>query len=201
MPAATPRGKVMTQRLTLIALSTVIALTSLSSTGCVGITNGINMGVLGIPIPVSPYFQKKKEDEFWSHERYDRVPILGPLTAGGPAIALDPPSDDEVMRAFEKANPIQGGLPFLHERSRNNVRIVKEKIADYIDPPRVVPLIGPAQLHHAHYKCTIYYSETTRVGWPIPHTLVDEDSQEVIYIDHNHFHMVGNVDTGANANF
>ncbi|MFO0882845.1 MAG: hypothetical protein U0894_01420 [Pirellulales bacterium] len=191
----------MTQRLTLIALSTVIALTSLSSTGCVGITNGINMGVLGIPIPVSPYFQKKKEDEFWSHERYDRVPILGPLTAGGPAIALDPPSDDEVMRAFEKANPIQGGLPFLHERSRNNVRIVKEKIADYIDPPRVVPLIGPAQLHHAHYKCTIYYSETTRVGWPIPHTLVDEDSQEVIYIDHNHFHMVGNVDTGANANF
>lgn len=201
MPAATPRGKVMTQRLTLIALSTVIALTSLSSTGCVGITNGINMGVLGIPIPVSPYFQKKKEDEFWNHERYDRVPILGPLTAGGPAIALDPPSDDEVMRAFEKANPIQGGLPFLHERSRNNVRIVKEKIADYIDPPRVVPLIGPAQLHHAHYKCTIYYSETTRVGWPIPHTLVDEDSQEVIYIDHNHFHMVGNVDTGANANF
>jgi len=201
MPAATPRGKVMTQRLTLIALSTIIALTSLSSTGCVGITNGINMGVLGIPIPVSPYFQKKKEDEFWSHERYDRVPILGPLTAGGPAIALDPPSDDEVMRAFEKANPIQGGLPFLHERSRNNVRIVKEKIADYIDPPRVVPLIGPAQLHHAHYKCTIYYSETTRVGWPIPHTLVDEDSQEVIYIDHNHFHMVGNVDTGANANF
>ncbi|MGV3606377.1 MAG: hypothetical protein ACO1RA_08205 [Planctomycetaceae bacterium] len=191
----------MTQRLTLIALSTIIALTSLSSTGCVGITNGINMGVLGIPIPVSPYFQKKKEDEFWSHERYDRVPILGPLTAGGPAIALDPPSDDEVMRAFEKANPIQGGLPFLHERSRNNVRIVKEKIADYIDPPRVVPLIGPAQLHHAHYKCTIYYSETTRVGWPIPHTLVDEDSQEVIYIDHNHFHMVGNVDTGANANF
>ena len=201
MPAATPRGKVMTQRLTLIALSTIIALTSLSSTGCVGITNGVNMGVLGIPIPVSPYFQKKKEDEFWSHERYDRVPILGPLTAGGPAIALDPPSDDEVMRAFEKANPIQGGLPFLHERSRNNVRIVKEKIADYIDPPRVVPLIGPAQLHHAHYKCTIYYSETTRVGWPIPHTLVDEDSQEVIYIDHNHFHMVGNVDTGANANF
>ncbi len=201
MPAATPRGKVMTQRLTLIALSTIMALTSLSSTGCVGITNGINMGVLGIPIPVSPYFQKKKEDEFWSHERYDRVPILGPLQAGGPAVALDPPSDDEVMRAFEKANPIQGGLPFLHERSRSNVRIVKEKISDYVDPPRVIPLIGPAQLHHAHYKCTIYYSETTRVGWPVPHTLVDEDSQEVIYVDHNHFHMVGNVDTGAGANF
>ena len=66
---------------------------------------------------------------------------------------------------------------------------------------RVVPLIGPVQLHHAHYKCTIYYTEVTRVGWPVPHTLVDEDAQEVIYIDHNHFHMVGNVDTGAGASF
>jgi hypothetical protein len=31
--------------------------------------------------------------------------------------------------------------------------------------------------------------------------LVDEDAQEVIYIDHNHFHMVGPVNPGANANF
>ena len=27
--------------------------------------------------PVSPYFQDEKEDEFWEHERYERVPILG----------------------------------------------------------------------------------------------------------------------------
>ena len=80
---------------------------------------------------------------------------------------------------------------FLHEIERNNVRIVKEKIADYVDPPRVVPLIGPVQLHHAHYKCTIYYTEVTRVGWPVAHTEVDQDSQEVIYIDQNHFHQVG----------
>ena len=57
---------------------------------------------------------------------------------------MDPPSDDEVMRAFEKARPIKGGLPFLHEVSRNDIQIVTEKIADYIDPPRVIPLIGPA---------------------------------------------------------
>ncbi len=89
----------------------------------------------------------------------------------------------------------------MHEVQRSRVRIVKDKIADYVDPPRVVPLIGPVQLHHAHYKCTIYYTETTWVGWPIPHKLVDEDSQEVLYIDHNHFHMVGDVCTGASANF
>ena len=191
----------MSQRMAIAALSFVFATLSLTSTGCVGITHGINLGLFGVPIPVSPYFAKKKEDEFWNHERYKRVPILGPLAAGGPNGALDPPSDDEVMRAFEQADPVQGGLPFLFERARNNVRIVKEKIADYIDEPRVVPLLGPVQLHHAHYKCTVYYTEVTRIGWPVPHTLVDEDSQEVLYIDHNHFHMVGNVDTGAIAAF
>ena len=103
---------------------------------------------------------------------------------------------DEVMRAFLKAHPLNSGIPFLYDVQRNDVRIVKEKIADYIDPPRFYPLIGPAQLHHAHYKCTVYYSEVIYVGWPIPHSLVDEESVEVLYIDHNHLHMVGNVDGG-----
>jgi hypothetical protein len=40
-----------------------------------------------------------------------------------------------------------------------------------------------------------------RVGWPVPHTLVDDDAQEVIYIDHDHLHMVGDVDPGCDANF
>jgi hypothetical protein len=191
----------MSHRFVIAALGIVCATLSVTSTGCVGLHAGPDLGILGIPIPVSPYFQKKKEDEFWNHERYERVPILPPLVPGAPAEARDEPSDDEVMRAWERANPIQGGLPFVHEYQRNNVRIVKDKIADYVDPPRVVPLIGPVQLHHCHYKCTIFYSETTRVGWPIPHTLVDEDCQEVIYIDHNHFHMVGNIDPGPSSNY
>ncbi len=189
----------MSRKLTAWLLCSSLAIATLSGIGCVGITAGNDFGLVGVPIPVSPYFQKLEEDQAWNQERYKRVPILGPITAGGPAVALDPPSDDEVMRAFEAANPVQGGLPFLHEVQINNVRIVKDKIADYVDPPRFIPLIGPAQLHHAHYKCTIYYTKITRVGWPIPYTVKDEDAREVIYIDHNHFHMVGNVDTGASS--
>ncbi|MEM7782853.1 MAG: hypothetical protein AAF939_12350 [Planctomycetota bacterium] len=167
------------------------------NTGCFYST-GPSLGILSVPIPVSPYFQKLQEDKFHIHERYARVPVLGPLTAGGPAEALDPPSDDEVWRALERARSVQGGFAFLNEVQRNNVTIIKEKIADYVDPPRVIPLIGPAQLHHAHYKCTVYFTERTIAGWPVPHTLLDEDAVEVIYIDHNHFHMVGNVDLGKN---
>lgn len=170
------------------------------STGCI-VDSGPQMGVLGVPIPVSPMIQVNKENQFWEHERYGRVPILGPLTAGGPTAALDEPSDDEVMIALEHADPVAGGIPFLHERQRDNVRIIKEKIADYIDPPRVIPLIGPAQLHHSHWKCTVFYTELIHVGWPFPHTIRDEESSEVIYIDHNHFHMVGNVDTGPTTTY
>jgi len=105
------------------------------------------------------------------------------------------------MRALEKARPVQGNWPFLYEIQRNHVRITKCKIADYVDPPRHMPLVGPVQVHHAHYKCTVYFQEVRRIGWPVPHTLVDEDCQEVLYIDHDHLHMVGDVDTGCDANF
>ena len=116
--------------------------------------------------------------------------------------ALDPPSDDEIMRALERAHPVEGGLPLLHEVQRNNVRIVKEKIADYIDPPRFYPLVGPAQQHHAHYKCTVYYTKTSRAWAGRSRTRsLDEDAREVVYVDHNHLHMVGNVDTGALSDF
>ena len=82
-----------------------------------------------IPIPVSPWLQEKEEDQAWERERYDRVPILGPLTQGGPAVALDAPTDDEVIRALEKARPVERSVPFLWTRQRNDVKIVKEKIS------------------------------------------------------------------------
>jgi hypothetical protein len=179
----------------------VLGLLALATgSGCTMVC-GPNPGMLAFPIPVSPYFQKEAEDKFWNYERYARMPILGPITPGTPEVALDEPSDDQVMRALERARPLQGGLPFLEEIQRNNVRIVKEKVSDYIDPPRVYPLVGPAQLHHVHWKCTVYYSEVTRIGWPIPYTTTDEEAQEVIYIDHDHLHMVGNVDAGPGTNF
>ena len=61
---------------------------------------------------------------------------------------------------------------------------------------RVMPLVGPVQVHHVRWKCTVYYTRITRPGWPIPQHHVDE-SEEVIYIDHTHLHMVGNVDEAA----
>lgn len=186
----------MTHKTACLATVGLVLCSILGLTGC-NMTLGPRFGIFGYPIPLSPYFQDRQEDAFWMKERYERVPILEPIVPGAPCIALDPPSDDEVMRALEAARPVEGGVPLLHEVQRNNVRIVKEQLADSIDPPRVYPLIGPAQLHHARYKCTVYFTETIRVGWPVPYTTKNEDCREVVYIDHDHLHMVGNVDTGV----
>ena len=193
----------MSNKTILAAAVTLVSISLLTATGCTsyGPANFTLGGWGAMPIPVSPFFQDELEDRAWTKERYESVPILGPITEGGPAVALDPPSQDEIMRALEKARPLEGGIPLLHEIQRNNVRIVVEPIADYVDPPRVYPLIGPAQQHHAHYKCTVYFQEMIRVGWPIPYTIDNQDAQEVIYIDHNHLHMVGNVDGGVGSEY
>lgn len=191
----------MIKRLAFIPIGLLVGIMLASATGCGTIVAGPDLGLLFYPIPMTPYFQKREEDAAWNHKRYDRTPILGPIQAGAPVVALDTPSDDEVMRALEKARPVQGGFPMQHEVQRNRVRIIVEPVADYVDPPRVYPLVGPAQLHHAQYKCIVYFAETTRTGWPIPYTTTTEDCQEVVYIDHDHLHMVGNVDPGPGTGY
>lgn len=186
----------MSKKANFAIISFLGLLSLVSATGC-ATTTGPNPGALAIPIPVSPYFQKCAEDTYYEHRRYDRMAVLPQIPPGMPCVALDPPTQDQVMRALEHARPSQGGIPLLHEIQRNNARITFDLINDQVDDPRFYPLVGPAQLHHAHWKCTVYYTEVTRVGWPLPYTTTDEEAQEVIFIDKDHLHIVGNADGGA----
>jgi RNA polymerase sigma factor (sigma-70 family) len=73
------------------------------------------------------------------------------------AVALrpddDPPTDAEILRVMPKAAGAPPGF-------RDNIVIVKEKLIDRLDPPRELPLVGPARLRHRHWQCTVYYTET-----------------------------------------
>lgn len=130
------------------------------------------------------------------HERYERISVVGPITADGPPTALDPPSDDEILQAMQKFWQTRGDNPEIATIQRTNVLIAREKIADYVDPARFIPLVGKAQLHHAHYKCSVYFTERSTNGRPSPHnTEVVKEAVEVVYIDHNHYHLVGNPKT------
>jgi len=89
----------------------LLALLSLVSAAGCGATPGPNLGLLAYPVPVSPYFQDCLEDRAWEQERYDRVAILGPLTAGGPAVALDPPSEAAQSRSSAGRPPGTSSSP------------------------------------------------------------------------------------------
>ena len=172
------------------AVLTVICLMTFANSGCT-LTSGfvtvlyeyITFWETPFPIPVSAYQSQQVEDQLSDGERF-RVPILDPIEGeNAPNFCMDPPSDAEVMKTLPDSPA--GGFAFLNETQRNNVRIVKELIVDRIDDCKVYPLVGPARLHHCHYKCTVYYDKIIRSYWPIPFTHNDQ-SQEVVYIDKDH---------------
>lgn len=135
-------------------------------------------------VPVPSYWSQKIEDKYWEEERYERVPVLDPVEGEyAPLFCIDPPSADEVVRALP--DDINGGVPFIAETQRNNVRIVTEPIVDKLEDCRFFPMVGPARLHKCHYKCTVYFDKTIRSAWPIPFSSTDQVVQ-VVYIDHDH---------------
>ncbi|MDR2171070.1 MAG: hypothetical protein LBP59_13080 [Planctomycetaceae bacterium] len=155
-----------------------------------GCFTGPSVGPFSVPVMVFPFIQSDYENLAYESSRFNGVDILDPIV-GSDHIALDPPTDDQCVRHFEKIRPITGQVPGLETCRRDITGITKELIADYVDEPRFFPLVGPAQVHHAHYKITIYFKETINVGWPIPHTISDDEAIEVFYIDKDHLHRVG----------
>ena len=90
-----------------------------------------------------------------------------------------------MLRALEH---VTRGVPYVYEEFRDDIQIVTERIKDTIDPPRFFPLVGPAQLHHCHWKCTIYYTETVQSSYPFPVKVV-KNRVQVVYIDKDHLHV------------
>jgi hypothetical protein len=164
-------------------------LAPLLATGCALPLLGANVSpvAMGIftPIPIPPWVTERMEDKY-AHKNDYRTPILPPLREGfPPPICEDPPSEQEVLRAMPR---VTRGVPFVYEEFRDDIQIVNERLVDKIDPPRFFPLVGPAQLHHCHWKCTIYYKETVQSDYPFPVKVV-KNRVEVVYIDKDHLHL------------
>ena len=125
-------------------------------------------------------------EEKYVRKNDNRTAILPPIREGvPPPICEEEPDDAMILRAMPH---IIRGVPYLYEESRDDIQITKERIVDKIDPPRFFPLIGPAQLHHCHWKCTIHYTETVAVNYPIP-LRVSRPRVQVMMIDKDHLHL------------
>jgi hypothetical protein len=151
-----------------------------TGTGC----SPIGMGLL-TPIPVQPWVAERMNEKYDTRAE-DKTPIMPPLQDGKPApLCEDAPSDMEVLRAMPR---VARGVPYYYEQFRDDVVIVKNRLVDKIDPPRFFPLVGMAQLHHCHWECIIYYTETIQSDHPFP-TYIKKRRVEVIYIDKDHLHL------------
>src|SRR5829696_2485376 len=152
------RGRGMRKLRTLLLLAALAAPAGLS--GC----HPLSMGIF-TPIPVPPWVTERMEEKY-CHKNDFRTPILPPIKEGvPPPICEDPPDESRILRALPK---VARGVPYFYEEFRDDIQIVTELVKDVIDPPRFFPLIGPAQLHHCHWKCTIYYKETVQSSYPWP---------------------------------
>jgi hypothetical protein len=134
------------------------------------------------PIPMQPWVG----DRIVEAPRNDtRVPILPPIKAGEMPLCENPPSEAEILRAL---GPITRGVPYVYDQYRTDVEFTVEKLVDRLDAPRFFPLIGPAQLHHCHWKCTVYFTETIETAHPWPFKAKMRKA-EVVYIDTDHLHL------------
>jgi hypothetical protein len=102
-----------------------------------------------------------------------------------PPVCEDPPDESMVLRAMLR---VTRGVPYVYEEFRDDIQIVTERLVDKIDPPRFFPLVGAANLHHCHWKCTIYFTETVESDYPFPFRC-KRPRVEVVYIDKDHLHL------------
>jgi hypothetical protein len=161
-------------------LLAVALVASGSAAGCVP----YSMGVF-TPIPVPPWVYERMQEKY-TNENDFRTPVMPPIREGfPPPVCEDPPDDAQVLRAMPK---VVRGIPYIYEEFRDNIEIVTERVVDKIDPPRFFPLVGLAQLHHCHYKSTMYYDQTIESSWPFPYRAT-KPKVEVVYIDKDHLHL------------
>jgi hypothetical protein len=150
------------------------------SVGC----NPLALG-WGTPVPIQPWVSERMEEKY-NNRNDGRTPILPPIRDGyPPPICEDPPSDREILRAMPR---VARGVPYVYEQFREDVVFVKNRIVDKIDPPRFFPLVGPAQLHHCHWECVIYYTETIQSDYPFA-CYTKKQRVQVVYIDKDHLHL------------
>jgi hypothetical protein len=96
------------------------------------------------------------------------APILDPVEGDDtPIFCVDPPTIDEIVRI--------GQFPPWNS-PYSNFEFNVEAIVDETDPARIFPNIGPARLHHCHYRCTVTYDDNRVAG----------RQELVVYIDHDH---------------
>ena len=86
--------------------------------------------------------------------------VIRPFRGPDVCREMDSLSAEDVIHLLDQQRQLNGALAKFFEEHPEGIRMVKAKRRDCIDPPRVVAVIGPAELHHARFACTVNISPT-----------------------------------------
>src|SRR5262245_42562161 len=101
------------------------------------------------------------------------------LKGAGDLEALESPPTAEVLRALPR---VPREVAAALQVTRDDMTVVSERLVREVEPPRFFPLVGMAELHHYHWKCTVYFTETVESRDPFP-ARSRRPRVEVVYID------------------
>lgn len=152
-----------------------LVIANLWATGNLGVSNELNKTEKSAPLGAVVGAQV-------GDNRTPVTPAPGKCLIGDGA-----PDAQEILRAMPR---VDRGIPFIYETFRDDIEITTEKLVDRIDAPRFYPLIGPAQIHHRHWKCTVTFTETTTVAYPFP-MQTQRKCKEVVYLDKDRLVLCG----------
>ncbi len=113
------------------------------------------------------------------------TPVVPPIKTGEKPCCENPPTNEEILRALPT---LARGIPYVYDQYRDDMEFTVEKLVDRVGEPRFFPLIGPAQLHHCHWKCTVTFTEVIEITNPFPFTSKTQRA-EVVYIDEDRLHL------------
>jgi hypothetical protein len=135
--------------------------------------------------PIQPWVPTYVEERIRERSDNDTV-VLPPIPPGSTPPCEHPPDRATILRAMPR---VVRGVPYFFEERRDDIDCSVERLVDQIDPPRFYPLVGPAQLHHCHYKCTVSYTEIVESSFPFAFQ-GKRRRTETVYIDRDHLHLV-----------
>jgi len=112
--------------------------------------------------------------------------VIRPFRGPDVCLEMNSLSAEDVLHLLDQQRQLNGALSKFFQEHPEEIGLVKVKRRDCIDPPRMVAVMGPAELHHARFACTVNISTTADL------TLGEEPRSKTatIEIEVRHLHLV-----------
>ncbi|MCA9011198.1 MAG: serine/threonine protein kinase [Planctomycetaceae bacterium] len=106
----------------------------------------------------------------------------------GTCTSTIPPDITRILLELEKHRGLKRDSVYrIHQEHKDRFRIIVAPVYDKLVPVRDYPVIGRASLHLLRYECTVKFSPTEGVDWPLKKDGKPE-YETTFFVDSDHLH-------------